>query len=199
MDKARQWLDDLAQRFGEWLDNIFPGHHGLAVVGDRLAGLAGFPLLPVDRRISPNKLMAYDTTFDYSSRPQGNNNDRTCGFWAYCHISGQPCVRCGGRNFLPKNASFDPDFVKLGKQLCPSTKRSAGAWYGCCVDPDGDLRYIGFMDCCGGPQTCAASQDWCEAWPEAKNWCMSSIQPNGDWTYYCTVVIDFQTTDLCNG
>jgi hypothetical protein len=132
-----------------------------------------------------------------SEAKKGNANEWTCGFWAYCHISGQPCYRCrpsGVKWINSLYAGLEKDFVKLCNKI---GKKAGTAWYGCCINPAGAIRMIAFADCCtegsyDAAQDCATRLPWCHQWPEAKNWCWSSgtdaaSQPK---TYYCTIAVD---------
>jgi hypothetical protein len=210
MHELRQWLDGLARRLCEWLNDAVPGHHALAVAGNGLAGLSGAVLLPVDRRVGPEVMpMAGATHFDATGKYHvvgtGVAKEDRCGFWAYCHMNGFPCVWKGGLNYLPdahgrvhpRAANVDPDNLDaiqgmVTRHLCPRGKRAGFFWTGCCENPaDGRVRLIGFYDCCGSGAGGTVFER-CKNWPGAKHWCDSSgtsplLGPN---SYYCTVAVD---------
>lgn len=201
MNKLQRKLDGMIQRFCEWLNDFFPGQHGLAATGNHLAGLERMVLLPVDRRLGPSTLyMAHNVDFRdgvLSGKPPSNTDEKNCGFWAYCHISGKPCVRCGGVNFvhmrIPPWASSNRD--KLALHWCPSGTIGGAAWYGCCKNPAGVGKFIAFFDCCGGTITCAPGTPSCHNWPQAKNWCFRTR--TGTTRYVCTIVYDLGNDRFC--
>jgi hypothetical protein len=222
MNRIQTRFDQMVRRWCRWLNDCLPAWHPLAAMGRRAAGLGqGFPL-PVDRRTGVDVLMTYGEGKD----KKGNYlNDgamakaRTADapkkynplayqihadFWAYCHMDGQPCVWCKGKNFLvPQNKITSARSVErrqdiINTQLCPPGKIPKNAWFGCCNGPNG-LRLIAFMDCCG--------DGWCvpnplkrvSNWGQAKNWCFSGDNPpphgtfgghTGAESYFCTVVVD---------
>jgi len=214
MNELKGWLDRITQRLCEWLDDFFPGDHGLAILGDGLAGLERVVPLPVDRRMPSNVLLAHSNGGEMQSKSKAGGglpaHEWSCNFWAYCHMSGAPCVWCRGRNSL----SYNTDYMNWGKDtavtrdLCPSGKASLNAWYGCCKDTNGRLILIAFVDCCG-PGFCYRLAR-CKNWPDAKNWCTYQSPPRtlyvhgvavtqpgsayatdltGPNSYYCTVAV----------
>jgi hypothetical protein len=220
MKRLTQWLDRAVERICEWLNGVIPGKHQLVAVGYGLAGLRKGFVLPIDRRLTPTRLhMAYDAN-SYSAKAKkseakaGTSGLETdCGFWAYCHISGQPCQRCkppalASINKLTPGSNGLPDCARLPVRVPLAPKIDGYAWYGCCKNPSGQIRLIAFSDCCtpGSPQTSAQdcggtdTSKWCENWPDAKDWCFNSqadkdaqkrsSAPIVQAIYYCTVVID---------
>jgi hypothetical protein len=198
MDRLRAWIDRLIERLCEWLDDMLPGHGRLAFVGTALVGGPGLLTLPVDRQFGANALLMSferDAGFTGVGDTPGNNLDRNCGFWAYCHISGQPCVRCGGKNWVLSGAPpvMQRDSKRIAKFWCPKGKEGGTSWYGCCRNPKGVPKMIAFFDCCG-KGNCSPAQ-WCHKWPDAKNWCYGSSSSTSE--YYCTIVYDMDQDDDC--
>jgi hypothetical protein len=231
MSKLQRWFDRLIERWCEALNDLLPGHRFLAAVGYEMAGLRGMFMLPVDRRMEPGVMkMASEHPLLRHERAGPNQRDgggiadssggprldparqdghiigrgtsaseRDCGFWAYCHMSGQPCVWCGGRNNVVEGATVLP------AQLCPQGKNLFLAWYGCCRNPQGQIKLIGFWDCCG-EGTCwgvygvsYSAGPWCKKYAQSKNWCSSTGVPDsnrGPFSYYCTVAINHGDCDL---
>lgn len=189
-----KWFDSIAQRVCESLDNFFSGLHAIATVGNSLAGLERISILPVDRRLGDNLLLMADQSRrerkergKYKIGTGHSHPEDECGFWAYCHMLGYPCVRCGGSNSL---RSQDQGAVK-----CPGpagTIKQGSYWAGCCKD-GGKVKYIGWYDCCvvgsSRPSGGCGTKPFCRGWPNAKNWC------SGVGTYYCTVAVHFADAD----
>lgn len=179
MNDLRRWLDKMVQRLCEGLNDFFPGQHILANAGYGMAGLPRMLILPVDRRLPSNILhMAHGNAGDMANKAHvggGSNTESTCEFWAYCHMSGQPCVWCGGRNSV---AVFDSRYSELGaaaRALCPSGKTGGNAWWGCCRNPAGTAKLIAFLDCCGSGFCKNLGLSRCRNWPDAKDWCTFNI------------------------
>jgi hypothetical protein len=133
-----------------------------------------------------------------------------CSFWAYCHVSGVPCEFCKPAGAGPINSldDADHDLTTEIRAKCPRMSRGLQgdyAWWGCCKDPNtGRAKYLAFADCCspsGHVKDCAGltksghpdQSKWCEAWPEAKNWCYGGGDQQG--TYYCTFVVYIKSQD----
>ncbi len=192
-------------------------------LGNGLAGQYGGIPLPVDRRIGP-EILRYNWDNRQDNANPGHAKSGTvpipgnCGFWAYCHMKGEPCVWCGGKNGLSPGNPYAGDFSKAGEDLCPSFQgfghsHAGTAWFGCCKDPSGVAKMIAFLDCCGSHmQKCNGhwlrEGEECKNWPEAKSWCITGL-PTGylGWSsrpvyetehYYCTVAIDMQQDQSCN-
>ncbi len=161
----------------------------MAKVGNTIAGHEPMIPLPSDRRNHDNfTAMAGAMAPSVGS---GGSDPQKCGFWAYCHMNGQPCVWCG----TSRNALTRGDKLKV-PSFCPAGKSLGAAWFGCCRDPSGTVRFIGFYDCCGRG-FCSYTRGTCTQWPQAKNWC-----PGGRWganSYYCTVAVDMEQPDACQG
>jgi len=183
-------IDDALERFCVWLNDFFPGDRRLAFVGHAIAGVGSPRPLPIDRRLAPSVLLMAHTNggdMAYGARAKGGTGNQTsCGFWAYCHMSGQPCVWCAGKNSVDGRAT---DQEAVGRTACPAGKIPGAAWYGCCRDPAGRLKLIAFLDCCGHGFCAGLSR--CNNWPEAKNWCFFDGQSShiGARGYYCTISI----------
>ena len=197
-------IDTLVERFCNWLNDLFPGDGGLALVGGNLIGLKGTMVLPVDKRIASNvHLMSEENRGDNASLDQAKGGGAlatSCNYWAYCHMSGQPCVWCGGLNSLLPGRKRDL------AGLCPKGKIPGQYWFGCCRKAPTDVRMIAFADCCSksgsGLMTPRCAFKWpCDNWPDAKNWCsgrpVGEVYQNGHLVtqydklpYYCTVVFD---------
>src|SRR5262245_56207209 len=118
-------LDRWTESLCAWLNARFPGGHGLALAGERLAGLPGGVLLPIDRRLGlgPELYMANTgESMMEKAKPGaikgGNSNESTCGFWAYCHLSGQPCYRCQPAPLAGSINSLLPGREKDLSKLC---------------------------------------------------------------------------------
>jgi hypothetical protein len=189
-----QELDRLVQRFCDWLNDFFSGQHGLAVVGNGLAGLKGAPPLPLDRRLGPPRVQMSKSTFqDGDKWPTGEGgifgmgwfakNEQECDYWAYCHMAGYPCVWCKGHNAVKQGDPTTP-------VPCPSGSVQGAFWMGCCKDPvENKVKMIMWYDCCGPEGVdlgqCGAKQE-CFNWPQAKNWCYLA---NNSYSYYCTVAL----------
>jgi hypothetical protein len=211
MDWLVKRLDRWTESLCAWLNSVLPGGHGLALAGERLAGIPGGVLLPVDRRLGLGTKLYMANTGDSmmeKAKPSalpttsGNSNEYTCGFWAYCHISGQPCFRCQPAPLAGSINSLLPGRNKDLASLCATMGKTGGTfWFGCCRNPAGEPKLIGFGDCCSkgsnAPQDCAKGTAWCENWPDAKNWCFSSSSQNANFTYYCTIVIDTGGDSTC--
>ncbi len=195
MKDIRDLVDRSAQRFCGWLADFFPGHHGIALAGAAIAGMPNLAPMPVDRRLGLDIRMS-NRDEDRTRRENGKYvvggspggavlPQDNCGFWAYCHMSGYPCVRCGGRNYLPPG---DP----WGSHRCPSGKILGQFWSGCCRDESGNERLIAFIDCCG-KGFCTGQR--CRNWHGAKNWCFFP-RTGTDWfgprSYFCTIVAQLQ-------
>jgi len=203
MDILQRWIDRWAQRLCEWLHNFFPGNHPLVAVG---AGIAGIPMefpMPVDRIVSPNKFdhtnggdMA-NAAGSHRNILKGVNPNDAGTFWAYCHMSGQPCVWCGGRNNITPPLLDTPGGNLSGVGLCPSGTMAGTAWYGCCFDPKGVAKYLAFLDCCS-PHVipCSIIHLPVKNWPDAKDWCQAPSLAVKH-RYYCTVIVDMQADDGC--
>jgi hypothetical protein len=220
MDRLMRWLDGVVERLCDWLNASVSGRGRLAVLGNGLAGVYGGTPLPVDRRKGPEILQMHTNSHEQASpahlRTGVSPFESNCGFWAYCHMSGQPCVWCGGSNDLTGKGS---SFSTSGTNLCPSfsgwgKSHGGSAWYGCCMDPYGRARLIAFLDCCGSHAVPCKVFGKCKNWPEAKNWCIGPItgfnrggmpvyhttswfEPFTDTNYYCTVVIDANNDAAC--
>jgi hypothetical protein len=232
MNRLTQWLDQAVERICEWLNGILPGDHQLVVAGYGLAGLQKGFLLPVDRRLNPSVLhMSYkpashsekmtrkaaleaavlstiggyvDKARKYKMPPPSALEDN-CGFWAYCHISGVPCQKCRPASVVGSINFLDPTQSNGSSQCDRLGKMDGTAWWGCCKNPSGQIRLIGFSDCCSSgypaPQDCGGSWDTakCENWPDAKDWCFNTVEGKNKQTmeasgkkatYYCTIVLD---------
>src|SRR5262245_8448541 len=129
MNRLMRWLDDVVERLCNWLNDAVPGRHRLALVGNGLAGVYGGAPLPLDRRRGPEILQMHANQYDmadrshakgeYSGLRPGTNinvkytiTNHNCGYWAYCHMSGEPCVRCGGNNALLPGNQYRLDLKK---------------------------------------------------------------------------------------
>src|SRR5262249_46671090 len=155
--------------------------------GDHLAGLRAGVLLPVDRRLGRDLYMANtgESMMEKAKKGAikgGNSKEEDCGFWAYCHISGQPCHRCTPTPLVSINSLLHGREKDLAKLCCYLGKKGGTFWFGCCRNPAGKPKLIGFGDCCSpgahAPQDCATRYPWCENWPDAKNWCFSNASVN---------------------
>jgi hypothetical protein len=209
MNAWKRRLDRIVETLCRWLNDFFPGNHGLAVVGDGLAGLERWLVLPVDRRVPDNISLVNDVEHMSGKAAKATARGGTggpetvkwyqpnivsCSFWAYCYMKGQPCVWCGGKNEL--SGHYSGDFTPL----CPTGKNALQFWYGCCKDPSGGFHLIAFVDCCGTGFCKDDPGQVCRNWREAKGWCVrqSGAGPNGyapqpargPDSYYCTVVVD---------
>ena len=207
MNELIRRYDEILQRFCQWLDDFFPGNRGLAIVGSSLAGLQTTLTLPADRRFIPDTLhLAGQRAWDAGRRAPSFLSVRTrpntsCDFWAYCHMSGRPCVWCGGANSLgssrkniTRTSGVATGAPGQARDLCPTGSYGGTMWFGCCTDPSTSrVRQIAFLDCCKSAQIwpqnlCGGllghenNPRGCRNWPQAKNWCW------GNYThYYCTV------------
>lgn len=206
MNEPKRWLDRMVQRFCGWLNDYFPNQHGLAVAGNSLAGLGKAVILPVDRRVGPTAVhmahgnwMAKANAASIKPNKAMMNVQSECSFWAYCYMSGQPCVWCGGSNSTLSSSTRDMS------RLCPKGKSVGSAWYGCCMNPQGVAKLIAFADCCGSG-FCKIRLP-CSNYGEAKNWCTyvagqvfeGGAERNvyGTLSYYCTVALDTERDDTC--
>ena len=215
MNRLVRWLDGLVERLCNWLNDRVSGKRRLALLGDGLAGVQSGTPLPVDRRIDPGILEMHENRYEMGNSSQAkagsHPSESACGFWAYCHLGGKLCVRCGGKNLLGGYAS-GIDFNQIGEELCPSGFDAGTAWYGCCKDPYGKGKLIAFLDCCGLHIIPCTWGHHCSNWPEAKNWCVFG-PPRTEWydgrdhpfygadqteEYYCTVVINMNADASCN-
>jgi hypothetical protein len=211
MNRLMRWLDGEVERLCNWLNDVVSGRRPLARLGSRLAGVWGGAPLPVDRRKGPEILQMHTNQYEKGGAANAKAGtypwEGGCGFWAYCHMSGEPCVWCGGKNALSSGHPYANDLSKAGKDLCPSfhwwgksdigssySHSSMGvAWYGCCNDPYGKGKLIAFLDCCGShAQPCSWGYT-CKNWPGAKNWCTGAVTgyrqgPHGEQVpvYYTT-------------
>jgi hypothetical protein len=192
MTELSRKLEDAVERLCVWLNDFFPGDRRLALVGHTLAGLGNPRPLPVDRRLAPSVLlMAHTNGGDMApaGRAKGGlaHPETDCNFWAYCHMSGQPCVWCSGSNAIITESA---DQEASGRAACPSGKIVGSAWYGCCKDPTGKLKLIAFLDCCGSG-FCSIFRGTCRNWPDAKNWCFfdSTSSHTGSRGYFCTAAV----------
>jgi hypothetical protein len=192
MEAFRNWLDQIVQRFCAWLNDHFPGGHGLAVVGNGLAGLGGPAALPVDRRQGPqvvhmSEAARVDSSGQYILGEGHSHPEDDCGFYAYCHMLGYPCVWCGGRNNMGP-----PDTYGDTSNRCPSGTTIGSAWFGCCwFGIPSQPRVFGFYDCCKPSASSlgrCGNRPHCPNWPGAKNWCA------GHGRYHCTVAIALDQT-----
>jgi hypothetical protein len=125
MDRLMRWLDGVVEGLCNWLNDVVSGRRPLARLGYRLAGRHGGTPLPVDRRIGAEVLQMHQNQFtkanSASAKGGGYILQGNCGFWAYCHMSGQPCVWCGGSNALGSTSNrYAGHFSKAGEDLCPS-------------------------------------------------------------------------------
>jgi hypothetical protein len=231
MDRLMRWLDFMVERLCNWLNDVVSGRRPLARLGSRLAGVWGGTPLPVDRRIGAEIIKMHTNQYEKAGAANAKSGGYilggNCGFWAYCHMSGQPCIWCDGKNALGSTSNrYASDLSKAGKDLCPSftgwgKSHGAAAWFGCCKDMTGKGKLIAFMDCCGSKLLPCSIRHWrCKNWPEAKDWCIGPITgyrqgPHGeqvpvyyttskylerftDENYYCTVVIDMNSDASCN-
>ena len=134
MEILQRWLDRCAKRLCEWLHNFFPGDQALAVVGAGIAGITlEFPL-PVDRTVSANKYFGHKGKWEngyamgnaagaHRKILKGVDPSDEHQFWAYCHMSGQPCVWCGGKNNVtPPPPRGPPSPGRTGRGLVPGRK-----------------------------------------------------------------------------
>ena len=185
-------IDDALERFCVWLNDVFPGDRRLAFVGHAIAGVGHWRPLPIDRRLSPSVLLMHNNAGDMAYAARAGTGiagpEDKCEFWAYCHMNGQPCVWCSGKNAIQGVAA---DQEKVGRASCPAGTIPGSAWYGCCRDPAGRLKLIAFLDCCGHGLCYSNVFIRCKRWHEAKNWCFfdgqaSNIGPRG---YYCTIAV----------
>ena len=223
MNRLVRWLDGLVERLCNWLNDRVSGKRRLALLGDGLAGVqSGIPL-PVDRRIDPGILEMHHNRNEMATKGHlisgSSSVETSCGFWAYCHLTGDLCVWCGGDNALMPGNPHANDFVKAGEDLCPTfagwgKSHGGSAWFGCCAYPSGEKtvgKMIAFLDCCGDHSWMAPCGGFwkseCKNWPQAKSWCTtvpstfsSTPGPPQYQTeqYYCTVVIDVQQNQSCN-
>jgi len=60
MSGWKRQLDGIVQGLCRWLDDFFPGDHGLAIVGDNITGWERWFPLPVDRRVPDNVFLKPD-------------------------------------------------------------------------------------------------------------------------------------------
>jgi len=201
MPKSETWVERITRKICEWFDDLFPGGHAVATVGYSLAGLRASMPLPVDRKWRPpTSIFSVGNIAENANKAHVKTGkaapESSCDFWAYCHISGNPCVWCGGKNSLfPVNVKHN-DFSVAGKALCPSGTTNGIAWFGCCRNPNTKVaKMIAFMDCCGLDENdCGPGKDECHNWRAAKDWCEFGGNKTG---YYCTVVIDFNNDKGC--
>jgi hypothetical protein len=157
----------------------------------------------VPRKYKPGETIDTDPeTAHYNARLHRRLPTQWDGtYWAYCHMKGQPCVWCNGRNAVYHNHG-EENLKELGGELCPKGKDAGNAWFGCCDGPRGH-RLIAFMDCCGEGFCVPNVNKVVNNWPQAKNWCFSDKDrpPGppaagtlgghiGNKSYYCTVVVD---------
>jgi hypothetical protein len=202
-----RWLDEQVQRLCTWLNDLLSGRHQLATLGYQLAGVDPTPQFPVDRR-APDHIVAMAHTNAAEKAVPGaaggnqgwfTQTNTSCGYWAYCHIKGYPCVKLGvGTNSVEAGENApNPmygDLQRAGSDLCPNGSTTGTAWYGCCFKPGTQgstagvqqARLIAFLDCCQENHPTR----WgipCVNWWGAKNWCFFN---NEERTYYCTVVVD---------
>jgi hypothetical protein len=217
MDKRKKWFDRLIEQWCEALNNTFSGQRFLATVGYGMAGLKGMDMLPLDRRLGSNviKMAGQNPWFRREGFRGGGKleketsgkekfivgfgtspTEQNCGFWAYCHMSGQPCVWCGGSNNLSETKWQDP------QSLCPQGTNAKLQWFGCCRNPQGKIRMIGFLDCCGHGWCSIAPWNKCSNFDAAKWWCAEhgqhpSFPDHGEDSYYCTVAVDQGGNDPC--
>lgn len=197
MTHGQSWLERSATWLCERFDDFFSGEGLVARVGLATAGAPLTVLLPVDRRISPGMFMGHANAVDMANKAhtKGGQSVSTtrCDFWAYCHMSGRPCRRCGGFNHVLWPHPKATDLMFMGKLLCPKGSVGGTAWFGCCKHPNGKVKYIAFLDCCGKSGACGGSAaPWCDNWPAAKDWCAFSGKP-----YYCTVASDLNNDAGC--
>jgi hypothetical protein len=192
MTELINMLEDALERLCVWVNDFFPGDRRLALVGHTLAGLRTTIPLPIDRRLGPPvMLMAHNNGGEMATVAKAKGGlahpEDDCGFWAYCHMNGQPCIWCSGKNAILTQSA---DQEVSGRASCPSGKIVGSAWYGCCKDPSGKIKMIGFLDCCG-PGVCSYLKGRCRNWPDAKNWCFFDGQSSrtGARGYYCTAAI----------
>ncbi len=130
--------DSLAEKFVRNVARRSSRRGFLSRVGSALVAAPFFPLLPVARASTSNKLT------DFERNAQTSDPNR-CDYWRHCAIDGILCGCCGG-----------------GVHSCPpGSTPSPTAWVGTCLNPDDGRSYlIAYRDCCGmGP--CAASGEDC--------------------------------------
>jgi hypothetical protein len=171
MERMNAWLDDVAQRLCDWLNNHIPGQHPLAVAGGVMSGSRQCPTLPVDRRVGPEVLLMV-AAGGAGGAVVDKGNDKKCDYWALCNMAGVPCTLCKGKN------GFDG---KKGK--CPSGTVVGLNWTGCCPDGGGTKRWIDFTDCCHKTEDYKGCSEkcWCKNYKPGVNWCA------GKGNYYCTI------------
>jgi hypothetical protein len=224
MNRLTRWADEMVERLCHWLNAVVSSKRRLALLGNGMAGVNGGTPLPVDRRHGPMVVQTnwdnrYENATPYQALPPvhgkspSGNDEGECGFWAYCHLKGDLCVHCGGKNALTPGA-YGGNFTWAGKALCPEGKYGGQAWFGCCLDPTGKGRLIAFLDCCGHNLIPCGHLFWddCENWPEAKSWCVEGPPQTETYDgkdhayypasqknpYYCTVVLDMNGDKSCN-
>jgi hypothetical protein len=199
VNRWKERFDRLIRQICKWLDDFFPGDHGLAVLSDNIAGVRGWVLLPVDRRTPDHVFLDHSNGGEnqFVSKAKGSSSTKAgdCNFWAYCYLKGQPCIWCGGNNSVDKPQPIETTPTSwITRVLCPKGKNALNAWYGCCTDPAGTLHLIAFVDCCGTGECSANPFNVCKNWPQAKNWC--TVGPDqqtfrtGPNSYYCTVAVN---------
>jgi hypothetical protein len=210
MNRLTHWIDGLVERLCNWLNDSISGRRRLALLGNGMAGVDGGATLPVDRRLGAdyfplgqNSRAMQDPAHAKRGGLGTERDEDSCGFWAYCHMRGRPCVWCDGKNALARDNPYPNRFFSAGRDLCPTffmggKSKGSSAWYGCCKNPLGVAHLIAFLDCCGDHHTyCGAGffrpfSHKCINWPAAKDWCDTV-------DYYCTVAIDMNQDGLCEG
>src|SRR5262249_17522872 len=97
-------IDDALDRFCVWLNDFFPGDPPLPLWAPTAAGGGRRGPRPIGGPLSPSALVMKNNAGDRGSAaragPGTAGPEDKCEFWAYCHMNGQPCVWCSGKNAI---------------------------------------------------------------------------------------------------
>ncbi len=185
-----RWVEKLCL----WLADRLPRQHAVAAIGSSIVGLPAL-VMPVDRRLNLSHMSGESSPGDFGAQRGPSQetwrfkisvmrDDATvdrCEFWAYCSMSGHPCVLCGGSNAGDMGAA---------QQACPASSVPRTYWSGCCFEPQaGRMRYVGWLDC-GTPTSrmCSSAMSYCHNYPGVKDW-------SHPLKYYCTVAVTESAKD----
>ncbi|MBI1732779.1 MAG: methylamine dehydrogenase (amicyanin) light chain [Gammaproteobacteria bacterium] len=140
----------------------------LTLLGASLAGVSGFPVLPVARAAEQRGSAAADPVQDPNH----------CEYWRNCGMDGFLCGCCGGSS----------------TSCPPGTEMAKTTWIGTCRDPsDGRDYIIAYNDCCGMSTCnrcmCGRHEGDRPIYYPAKsnnvNWCASASTN----VYHCTTTL----------
>lgn len=170
-------LDTVTAGTARFLSGRISRRSVIGKLGIFLAGMGGFPMLPVLRE-------AHAAAADELTEI---GDSEACEYWRYCGMSGSLCSCCGGTI----------------TQCPPGSQTATVAWVGTCHNPADGVDYlISYNDCCGksscGRCGCHRSEGDRPVYFASKAnsilWCFGSTSH----AYHCTLARVLGPADTAN-